>query len=318
MRLWIGVDGGGTHSVLAAVRSDGAVVGYRECGGLNFYTIGMDAARERLRTAVRGLLDDCGAEDYIALGVGSSALDGRAERAVEKAFAGDAFPVDRIELCGDCFMAQCGANLGQAGVAVVSGTGAMVLGVDADGAEHLAGGWGYRLGDPGSAYGVATAALRAVFAAEEGLGEPSGLREAALRFFGARSVRGLIAPLYAETSRPSDIALFASEVIAQADGGDAVAARILEEQYRALARQTARVWDACSGQICLWGGMFTHNAGVRALFERLVRGERERAFFGEAALPPELGAVVWAMKKRGALTQAILETMQKTGRRCER
>ncbi len=311
---WIGVDGGGTHSTLVAVRNDGTVLGTASCGGLNGYVTGWETALERLCEAVSALLSRCGASNYAVLSVGSAALDGRAEPDQVKALAGDRIPLEKLELCGDVYMAERGACLGRSGIAVVSGTGAMVLGVDDAGEEHIAGGWGYRLGDPGSAYGVATESLRAVFAAEEGIGEQTALREAALRFFGAANVRGLIGRIYSAECEPAGIASFAQEAISLAESGDSVAARILEEQYRVLARQTARVAEACPGTICLWGGMFAHNDFVRALFRRMVKEETPSAAFGEAALPPELGAVIHAMKTRGALSEEKIQTMLRTWR----
>ena len=180
--IWIGVDGGGTHSTLAAVREDGTVLGFNKCPGLNFYLTDIVTTRERLCSAVEDLLKKVGANDYRILSVGSAALDGRADTSQKLNFAGAMFPPQKLELCGDVFMAQYGASLGHAGVAVVSGTGAMVLGIDENGYEHFAGGWGYLLGDPGSAYGISVEAIRAVFAAEEGIGADTGLKTAALDY----------------------------------------------------------------------------------------------------------------------------------------
>ncbi len=248
------------------------------------------------------------------LSVGSAALDGRASEAQKQEFAGSVFPRDRLELCGDVFMAQCGACPGKPGVAVVSGTGAMVLGIDEKGIAHFAGGWGYLLGDPGSAYGTAVEALRSVFAAEEGLGPRSALRSKALAHFGAASVRDLIPQIYGDGCSPSDIADLAREVISLAENDDAEASRILKEQYRVLAKQTAIVLDACPGQVFLWGGMFGHSSYIRGLFRDLLLSERPDTAFGEPVFPPELGAVVWAMQSRSFLTQSILETIKSTWR----
>ncbi len=109
---WIGVDGGGTHSTLVAVRNDGTVLGTASCGGLNGYVTGWETARERLCEAVSALLSRCGASDYAVLSVGSAALDGRAEPDQVKALAGDRIPLEKLELCGDVYMAERGACLG--------------------------------------------------------------------------------------------------------------------------------------------------------------------------------------------------------------
>ena len=47
------------------------------------------------------------------------------------------------------------ALLKQQGVIVISGTGAIVYGINANGDEARASGWGYLLGDEGSGYDIA-------------------------------------------------------------------------------------------------------------------------------------------------------------------
>ena len=61
------------------------------------------------------------------------------------------------------------------GVALVSGTGSIAFGRAPDGRTARGGGWGYLLGDEGSAYALVLAGLQAVARAADGRGEPTCL-----------------------------------------------------------------------------------------------------------------------------------------------
>ena len=55
------------------------------------------------------------------------------------------------------------------------GQGPIVYGINADGKEARASGWGYLLGDEGSGYDIAIKGLRAVARAADGRGRPTEL-----------------------------------------------------------------------------------------------------------------------------------------------
>src|SRR5947209_19543433 len=70
------------------------------------------------------------------------------------------------------------------GLAVVAGTGSIAWGRDRAGREDRAGGWGYLLGDEGSGYAVAVAALRAVALAAGRTGPPTELADLLVKRLG--------------------------------------------------------------------------------------------------------------------------------------
>lgn len=315
--LIIGVDGGGTHSRLAAVREDGTVVAIGPGGGINYNTIGMRVARERLFDAVEALLGECGETRYRALSIGMSALDGAADERLIKEFAADRFDPNKIKMNSDVYMALMGATMGGCGVMVVSGTGAMIVAMDERGNVHNCGGWGYLLDDPGSAYGVAIQALKAVMAGWEGSIPPTLLTEHALNFFQADGKRELLEKLYADESDPSRIAQFAREVLTCAKLGDKAARDIVEGNVAYLVRQTNRMLGLCGEKVgvSLYGGMFAHNEWIRSMFCRQLKELSPFTTVSMLKFPPELGAVVAYMKQAGRLNEDIVDKMKKTWER---
>ena len=55
MGLFIGIDGGGTHSTAAAAWPDGRIAAVTEGQGLNYHNVGVEPVRLRLEEMVRKL-----------------------------------------------------------------------------------------------------------------------------------------------------------------------------------------------------------------------------------------------------------------------
>src|SRR5204862_1881072 len=77
------------------------------------------------------------------------------------------------------------AGIGDApGIVVVSGTGSIAYGRNAQGEAARAGGWGHVLGDEGSGYWIGRLALRAVVRHADGRGRATRLTPLLLGHFG--------------------------------------------------------------------------------------------------------------------------------------
>src|SRR5690606_18783722 len=68
----------------------------------------------------------------------------------------------RVLVVNDALVALEAGAPGQPGIVIISGTGSICYGRNADGMAARSGGWGYVLGDEGSGYWIGRAALRAV------------------------------------------------------------------------------------------------------------------------------------------------------------
>jgi glucosamine kinase len=207
--------GGFTHATgdeslaVAAAVSD-AVAALELDGGVTRICLGLTAApaTQELRSQLAGLLAERLGGAHVALGP-------------------------------DMVTAHAGALDGAPGVVVAAGTGAVVLGLGADGTAHRADGLGYMLGDDGSGFAIARAGLRAALRAHERRGPATALQESAAAFFGP--LDELPSRVRTSTSPVAAVASFTPQVAAAARAGDEVAARIWREAAGSLVETTIAV-----------------------------------------------------------------------------
>ncbi len=113
------------------------------------------------------------------------------------------------------------------GVALISGTGSMAWGRNANGAQTRCGGWGYLLGDEGSGYWIGRQGLQAACRAVDGRGVNTQLVEAFTEYFQLKQWNALVPKVYHPNFQRSDLAALAPIVVGLAES-DAVAAAILD------------------------------------------------------------------------------------------
>src|SRR5262249_35207865 len=130
------------------------------------------------------------------------------------------------------------------GLALVAGTGSIAYGQSADGRTARAGGWGYLMGDEGSAYALVLAGLRAVARAVDGRGPATRLTERFLAELGLRQPQELVPAVYRNGRDRATLASLAPLLFDAADTGDMVAGLIVKEGARDLAEMAQAVTQA--------------------------------------------------------------------------
>jgi N-acetylglucosamine kinase-like BadF-type ATPase len=274
MTFFVGVDGGQSSTVAVVGDADGELgrgigppadlVGKPRDPRLQAAAIG--AAIEGARAAA-GLPPRTRVAGLVA---GISGFDRGA--AIEPDLSSFA---DRSQAVHDTEIAHAGALAHGAGIVAIAGTGSVSLGNAVPGGAFVrAGGWGYFFGDEGGALWIARSALRRAMARED-CGESSDLRERALAYYGAFSLRAIQhAFAHGEITRPA-LAAFATEVLASASAGDAdaraVCAQASAELAVLVATIDARLVPAVgSRSVSYAGGLFAHVAFVEAFRAAVV------------------------------------------------
>ena len=174
------------------------------------------------------------------------------------------------------------------GIALIAGTGSVAWGRSPDGRQARAGGWGYLLGDDGSGYGIARAAVRhALGRLDAGLGpDPLSTRLAAA--CGVARPGLLLDHFYAVSERRY-WAERSRAVFELAEAGDPAAYGIVAGAAGALAALVERVSLrlAIAGPVILAGGVLVHQPLVRAVAGRSARRDRHHrpATLGRGAGP---------------------------------
>ena len=166
----IGIDGGGTRTIGILTTETGEHLTQVESGPSNYHVVGEAETQAVLENLIGELREKAGilSTDSIRFCLGMAGL-GRAEDRKIIGEICDALGIsENVILTHDAHIALVGGTEKQEGVIVISGTGAIVYGINADGKEARASGWGYLLGDEGSGYDIAIKGLRSVVRAADG------------------------------------------------------------------------------------------------------------------------------------------------------
>jgi len=206
----------------------------------------------------------------------------------------------RALVVNDALIALVAGAGDRPGVVVVSGTGSIAYGRDARGRAARAGGWGYLLGDEGGGFWIGRAALTAVVRQFDGRGPRTVLTEMILAQMGLNSPPQLIHAIYVRGLHRYAIASIAPVVQQASDGGDAVAAEIIERAAAELAAAAASVilrldMRGDSFPTVLAGGIFR---GLPSLIGKVAGRIAEiapRSDVRQLTAEPALGAVTLAL-----------------------
>lgn len=300
----IGIDGGASHTV--AVLADahtGAALGRGEGGPSNIQAIGVDAALRELNAAVVGAFDAAKVTrvPVAAAALGLAGVDGREGADVIRGWAEMVQLADKLTVANDATLLFAAGTPDGWGLAVVAGTGSIAFTLDAQGNDARAGGWGYLMGDEGSAFRLGLLGLRAACRAADNIGEPTALLSAFLKELGSDDPREFIPAVYRGKWDKAAIAALSPRVLTAVASGDAVASAIFEQEARELAR-TAAGAVAAGGlprdnlPIALTGGLVIESAMYRNRFLHELRACGVTPWPVGLVEDPVVGAVVLARK----------------------
>jgi len=241
---YLGIDGGGTKTT-CAVGDDSHLIATATAGPSNIVRVGEAQARESLQQSVR---QACAAAGITPAQVSCTCVGGSgAARPELAAIVRDSLAqilATPIDVVGDMQIALEAAFDTGPGVIVIAGTGSIAYGRDSRGTTARAGGWGFAIGDEGSAHWIGRAAVSAVLRASDprdGTQQTHGpresslsLSEALLKAWGVTSLTDLARA--ANSVPPPDFAaLFPPVAASQDQDEDELATQVLRNAGRELA-----------------------------------------------------------------------------------
>jgi N-acetylglucosamine kinase-like BadF-type ATPase len=299
----IGIDGGATNTVALLAEADtGRVLGRGSGGPSNIQAVGESAALRELNAAVTGAFGAAkmtrGPVAAAAMGLAGIDMDGTE---VIRGWTSLVQLSKKVSISNDATLLFAAGTPEGWGVAVVAGTGSIAFTLDRDGKENRAGGWGYLMGDEGSAFRIGLEGLRAACRAADNIGPPTKLLAAYLEKLGSNDPRDFIPAVYRGKWDKAAIAALAPVVLELAASSDETARAIFERESMELAKTIAGA-IANGGlprentPIALTGGLVLHSAFYR---DRLLANLRDCGITsGPVGLvdDPAVGAVVLARK----------------------
>jgi len=225
----IGIDGGGTKTIGILATATGQPLAQVQSGPSNYHVVGEAKTQAVLEGIIAELYEksDIPPTNAVRLCLGMAGLGRPADREVIGKICDELGIYRNRILTHDAHIALVGGTEKQEGVIVISGTGAIVYGINTDGREARASGWGYLLGDEGSGYDIAIKGLQAVVRAADGRGDRTELTDQILNKLELNEPSELIRWTHA-ASRDT-IAQLAEVVFDTAKTRDTVAERIVDK-----------------------------------------------------------------------------------------
>ncbi len=262
----LAIDGGGTRSVAGLYAEEGRLVAETKGGPANPVSMGLSACLDALVALAARLLDKADAP-VSALAAIAGAKTQECQRAIGEGLR-EALDLESAAVCPDLHPLLWANAPHSPAILALAGTGSGVIAKNGAGEWLHLGGRGPLLGDQGSAWALAAAAMRAAFDALDEGQAPGPLMRAVLTSAGVDAVDDL--PAWAADAPKDRIAALARQVTAAAEQGDVLAQRCIEAQATALANlaRTARRRLCLPPEtpLFLTGGLLTGSDAYRAAF----------------------------------------------------
>jgi glucosamine kinase len=300
---YLGIDGGGTKTT-CVIGDDTRILAMATAGPSNIVRVGEAQARESLIHAVRQACAASGImpEQVVHTCVGGSGAARPELAAIIRSILAEILP-SPVDVVGDMETSLEAAFSDGAGVIVIAGTGSMAYGRDKAGQTLRAGGWGFEIGDEGSAHWIGRSAVSALLRASDREGDKvaSSLAKALFKTWGVSSLLDLARA--ANLIPPPNFAGLFRAVVA---GNDELSRQVLTKAGKELGEVAAVVIHRLFGMddtavvpVAMIGGVFRHSALVREAFYNELQVLAPRAQVMPQVVDPAQGALRMARKSAG-------------------
>ena len=307
MPHYLGIDGGGTKTT-CAVGDETRLIAAATGGPSNIVRVGEAQTRESLHRAVHQACAASGItpQQLVRTCIGGSGAARPELAAIVRGILAEILPTP-IDVVGDMEIALQAAFDDAPGVIVIAGTGSIAYGRDKMGKTLRAGGWGFEIGDEGSAHWIGRAAVSAVLRASDRDGDKVASSPLAKDLFKAWGVSSLSDLARAANSIPGpDFAPLFRAVVASEDE---LAREVLGTAGRELADVAAVVIhrlfcedDQGSVPVAMIGGVFRHAALAREAFYNELQTLAPGARVMPQVVEPVEGALRMAREAAGKVT----------------
>ena len=291
MKYFLGIDGGGTKTTAAVSDENGNILLKRKGKTINFYSVGMEKARENFLAVIDDIYSELGQITFEGVFVGCSALDREADEETLNNLCGG-INAKKIKMDSDLFVALKSVENAVCPCVAICGTGSMVIGETENGEIKFKGGWGHILGDEGSGYVISLNALKCC-ANFCDTGEESILLQKAMAYFNVDDFRKVIDIIYAPETTKDVIAQFVFKVREAAQEGDYFAESIIVNEAHNFARTVLCLLNEIekSSVLALYGGIFENDKLFRETFIEDINEFYPELTIQLLDVPPEEGAL---------------------------
>jgi len=298
--MYIGADGGGTKTTIAAAQANSKeILAVSQGEGINYNFIDVKKAAANFADGVKKL-PVYGEYSIGGIAIGDPSIDDTVGAGpLTATFVSlvreylDLPPECPVLIKSDVFMTLYGATGGKPGILMISGTGSMGIAMDKEGTLYAAGGWGRLTEDEGSGYYIAVNGIKAACRYFDNAGPKTALLEECCRYFGTKNLRDFFANYYADPESFPPVAGFA-KYVGEAAVYDAEAAKILNNCADTLIDETLALFQKAGLTDCpvgIYGSVLLRNPIVRERFEKAVLSAYPNAQISCPTVTPEEAAL---------------------------
>ncbi|OKP89355.1 hypothetical protein A3842_04530 [Paenibacillus sp. P3E] len=302
MKVYLGLDGGGTKTDASALNEAGELLARYIGGPSNPHSATLGVALTRVMSAIDGLLERLQTDvaDMTSICLAVSGFSTKEEQACLKNAVlqhllkrGISIPVFIQSEGQISLMAALGNSFG---TLIISGTGSICYGYSPDGSCHRTGGWGHLLGDEGSGYRIGLRAVQTVMRSHDAAQPPTVMTGMIMEEYCLQQITDLKEYIYHPSHTKAKIAAFSKLCIGAAEAGDPAATAILSEEAEALSDTAAALLRQnpvlMTLPVVLSGSVFRYSRVFYRLFcQRLLKFSSALEIVdGSHGAPPSTGA----------------------------
>jgi len=235
----LGVDGGGTKTVIRITDYHGNIVSEIITGAGNYKSVGISVAEENITkgvlSAIRQIGNETGDVFFASSCFGLSGLDSEQDETIFKNIIFNnkikkLLHPDKITICNDSRIGLAAGTDNKNAIMIICGTGSNCFGINEEGEEAKANGWDFILGDEGSAYEIGVKALRSIMRAFDKRGIKTLLTQTILKELNIKDVQGLIDWCYNIPFSSERFAALTKTVCNTAELGDKLSIKLLRDE----------------------------------------------------------------------------------------
>lgn len=293
---YVGVDGGGTKTLFVLYNESGVELKRHLEGTCHFAQVGYDGLKKVIASGIETILTGIKDEKVIiGLGLAGYGRESSVRKNIEENLS-EVLTGCEWYVTSDSEIALIGALNLQPGILVIAGTGSIAM-------AHLgekmfrAGGWGYMIGDEGSAYWIAKKVLEAFSKQSDGRMEKTKLYDLIKEDLHLENDADVISFVLAHSKR-EEIAAFALYGYEAAKCQDKVALEIYEQasvEIALMINTLAKQFPTQQVLASYAGGVFKAKELMLPMIQSYLN---EKVCLVDPIYPSEYGAYLYAKEKR--------------------
>ena len=310
MNYILGVDGGGTKTVIRIADINGITVSEFITGAGNCKKVSLELAKKNISDGILNAIKQTGTsiEDifFSSSCFGLSGLDSDRDEEVYKKIIFNSkiskfLDSKKTIICNDSRIGLAAGSDSKNGIMIICGTGSNCFGINEEGLEVKANGWDYILGDEGSAYNISIKALRAVTKAYDGRGRKTLLSKTILSELNLSSIYDLVDWCYNNAFTCERFADLTRIVCATAEAGDNISIRLLKEEAKEALLSASVVAKKLNltnrhFDIVYVGSVFRCEKYFNQVLTDMLKGKFPKINFTPLKDKPVSGAIKMAVK----------------------